>query len=157
MGLAQALLGSPPILILDEPTSGLDPSQVAYFRELIKRLAPHHGILLSTHILSEVEASCSRAIFISNGRTISDESIASLRSRTTAGAVMVRVRSHDPSALASALLANGFPARVEGDTIHTTVAEERRGFLAELAGAPPLADCANYSRAATVLKMFFVI
>jgi ABC-2 type transport system ATP-binding protein len=133
VGLAQALLGAPPILILDEPTSGLDPSQVANFRELIKRLSQRHGILLSTHILSEVEASCSRAIFIHRGRTISDESIDHLRKRTTQGALIIRVRSGDATSLAQAMLAEGFNATVDGDRVHTTLADDRRDQVARLA------------------------
>jgi len=133
VGLAQALLGRPPILILDEPTSGLDPSQVENFRALVSRLAPDHAILLSTHILSEVEATCSRVVFILNGRTIADESIETLRRRTAQGALQVRVRSGDASALGVAAAAAGIVASVSGDTLTASTTDAGRFALASLA------------------------
>ena len=80
LALADALLGNPPILLLDEPTSGLDPNQVLEMRELVLSLAKDHAILLSTHVLSEVEATCSRAIVIHEGRVIAEGSLDELRS-----------------------------------------------------------------------------
>src|SRR3984893_14956929 len=68
VGLADALLAEPDLLILDEPTIGLDPNQIRQVRELIKNLGKHHTILLSTHILPEVEMTCSRVIIIQKGR-----------------------------------------------------------------------------------------
>ena len=68
VGLADALVHEPDLLILDEPTIGLDPNQIRQVRELIKNLGKHHTILLSTHILPEVEATCSRVIIINRGR-----------------------------------------------------------------------------------------
>ena len=68
VGMAQALLHDPDVLILDEPTSGLDPNQIREVRATIRRLGQDHTILLSTHILQEVEAMCSRVLFISEGR-----------------------------------------------------------------------------------------
>lgn len=73
VGIAQALLGSPPVLILDEPTSGLDPSQIIQTRDLIKSLSNNHTVILSTHILSEVQAICDRIIIINNGTIIADD------------------------------------------------------------------------------------
>ncbi len=70
VGLSQALLGDPEIIILDEPTSGLDPNQIVEIRNLIKNIGKTKTIILSTHILSEVEASCSRAIIIHNGKIV---------------------------------------------------------------------------------------
>lgn len=72
LGLAQAILHNPPILILDEPTDGLDPNQKHEVRELIKKMAKDKVIILSTHILEEVEAICNRVIVISDGKIISD-------------------------------------------------------------------------------------
>jgi ABC-2 type transport system ATP-binding protein len=72
VGLAEALVADPPILILDEPTSGLDPNQVRQFRELVRNFAGQKTILLSTHILSEVEAVCDRVIIIREGRKVAD-------------------------------------------------------------------------------------
>jgi ABC-2 type transport system ATP-binding protein len=72
VGLAEALIADPPILILDEPTSGLDPNQVRQFRELVRSFGGKKTVLLSTHILSEVEAVCDRVIIIREGRKVAD-------------------------------------------------------------------------------------
>ena len=79
VGLADALLGPPKILILDEPTSGLDPLQRAEVRTLLKELGKEHTVLLSTHILSEVEATCSRILIIHKGRLVPDADVNKLR------------------------------------------------------------------------------
>lgn len=70
VGIAQSLVGDPAVLILDEPTAGLDPEQVAEMRELINRLRGTRSVILSTHILSEVEATCDRVIIINRGRVV---------------------------------------------------------------------------------------
>ena len=75
---AQSILHDPPVLILDEPTDGLDPNQKHEVRELIRRMAPHKAILISTHILEEVEAVCSRAIVIAGGKVLADSTPAGL-------------------------------------------------------------------------------
>ncbi len=75
VGLAQALLHRPPVLILDEPTSGLDPNQQEDMRDLIRRLGQERTVVLSTHILSEVEAVCQRALIIAKGRLVADGTI----------------------------------------------------------------------------------
>ena len=75
VGIAQALVSRPEILILDEPTVGLDPKQVAEIRDLINELKGHHTIILSTHILSEVQAVCNKIIIIHQGKLILDDSI----------------------------------------------------------------------------------
>jgi len=72
VGLAQALLGDPPVLILDEPTAGLDPRQIGEVRDIIRSLAGEHTVLLSTHILQEVTATCERVIMLSRGRVVAD-------------------------------------------------------------------------------------
>jgi ABC-2 type transport system ATP-binding protein len=72
VGLAEALIADPPILILDEPTSGLDPNQVRQFRELVRGFSGTKTVVLSTHILSEVEAVCDRVIIIREGRKVAD-------------------------------------------------------------------------------------
>jgi ABC-2 type transport system ATP-binding protein len=73
VGLAQAMLGDPPVLILDEPTSGLDPKQILETRNVIKSLGGEHTVILSTHILPEVSATCSRIVIISNGRVVAED------------------------------------------------------------------------------------
>ena len=72
VGIAQALLGNPPVLILDEPTVGLDPKQIIEIRTLIKDLGQNHTVILSSHILPEVQAVCGRIIVINNGRLVAD-------------------------------------------------------------------------------------
>lgn len=72
VGLAEALVADPPLLILDEPTSGLDPNQVRQFRDLVRGFGGKKTVLLSTHILSEVEAVCDRLIVIHQGRKVAD-------------------------------------------------------------------------------------
>ena len=71
--LAQALLGNPEVLILDEPTVGMDPRQIGEVRKLIKELAGEHTVILSTHILQEVTATCERVIIINRGRIVADD------------------------------------------------------------------------------------
>ncbi len=81
VGFAQALLHDPPALILDEPTDGLDPNQKNEVRSLIKSMAAAKAVILSTHILEEVEAICTRVIIISQGRVVADETPAQLQAR----------------------------------------------------------------------------
>ena len=81
VGLAQSLLHDPPVLVLDEPTDGLDPNQKHEVRQLIARMAPSKAILISTHILEEVGAVCTRAIVIARGRVVADATPAELASR----------------------------------------------------------------------------
>ena len=78
VGLAQALLHDPPVLVLDEPTDGLDPNQKHEVRALIQQMAPEKAIVISTHILEEVGAVCTRAIVIANGRIVADATPADL-------------------------------------------------------------------------------
>jgi ABC-2 type transport system ATP-binding protein len=79
VGLAQALVNDPPVLILDEPTIGLDPKQIHEVRELIKELAGNHTVVLSTHILPEVEQTCHRVIIIDKGRIVAVDTPKNLR------------------------------------------------------------------------------
>ena len=72
VGFAQALLGNPPVLILDEPTVGLDPKQIIEIRKLIRGLGKKHTVIFSSHVLSEVSATCDRVIVISEGRIVAD-------------------------------------------------------------------------------------
>lgn len=82
VGLAQALIHNPAILILDEPTSGLDPNQIIEIRNLISQVGKEKTVMLSTHIMQEVEAICDRIIIINNGKIVADDSIDSIISKT---------------------------------------------------------------------------
>ncbi len=81
VGLAEALIGNPEVLILDEPTVGLDPKQIIEIRTLIKTLGQKHTIILSSHILSEIQAVCDRVIIINNGKLVADDTTANLSDR----------------------------------------------------------------------------
>jgi len=85
VGLAQALLNDPPVLILDEPTIGLDPKQIHEVRELVKDLAGNHTVVLSTHILPEVEQTCHRVIIINRGKIVAVDTPQNLRSQLQGG------------------------------------------------------------------------
>ncbi len=99
VGVAQAILGEPSLLILDEPTNGLDPAQTAQMRALIRELAASATVILSTHIMPEVEALCERVLVLAGGRLILDEPLAALREDHT---LLLRVSSDAPD-LGSAL------------------------------------------------------
>ncbi|MBQ3706958.1 MAG: ATP-binding cassette domain-containing protein, partial [Clostridia bacterium] len=73
VGIAQALVGNPPVIIFDEPTVGLDPKQIIEIRNLIRSLGKNHTVILSTHILSEVQSVCDRIVIINEGKIIADE------------------------------------------------------------------------------------
>jgi ABC-2 type transport system ATP-binding protein len=79
VGLAHAMMNDPEILVLDEPTSGLDPNQIVEIRDIIKRIGKHKTIILSTHILSEAEATCDRVVIINGGKIVADDSTESLK------------------------------------------------------------------------------
>ena len=103
VGLAQAIVSDPEILILDEPTVGLDPRQVAEIRNLLQELRGSHTIILSTHILSEVQATCDRAIIINSGKIVAEDTLSGLTQRLRGNSqVYIRVR-RNVSNLAEAL------------------------------------------------------
>lgn len=81
VGFAQALLGNPPVLILDEPTVGLDPNQIIEMRNLIRKLGKKHTVILSSHVLSEVQATCDRIVVINKGKIVADDMKDSMTSR----------------------------------------------------------------------------
>ncbi len=89
VGLAQALIHNPGVLILDEPTSGLDPNQLAEIRTLIKNIGKEKTVILSTHIMQEVEAICDRVIIINRGRIVADDNTAVLRQKIKTENVVV--------------------------------------------------------------------
>ena len=92
VGIAQAILHNPEIIILDEPTVGLDPIQIREIRELIRELGQDHGVILSTHILTEVQESCSHVQIIHQGRLILNETIAGLNRQMNTGTLRVATR-----------------------------------------------------------------
>ncbi len=106
MGLAQALLQDPPVLILDEPTDGLDPNQKHEVRTLINEMAPGKIIIISTHLLEEVEAVCTRAIIIARGRIVADDTPQRLAARSRYhNAVSLQLESGQDLAAARAAIA----------------------------------------------------
>ena len=95
VGLAQAIIHNPDVLILDEPTAGLDPKQINETRDLIKSLAGDHTIILSTHILPEVEQTCESVIIINKGKLVATDSVHNLQARARgAESVLVSVGVH---------------------------------------------------------------
>lgn len=121
VGLADALINEPDILVLDEPTIGLDPGQIREVRELIKGLATRHTILLSSHILSEVEMTCSRVLIINKGRIVATGTPAELRSRVgipLPGTVRLEAGLPDPAAALEAL--RGLPGVAAASLLGTT-------------------------------------
>ena len=120
VALADALVANPPLLILDEPTAGLDPNQIREVRALVKDLGSERTVLLSTHILSEVEATCQRALVIDRGRLVAEGTIEELRTRQKARTLSLRVR--DPKATAEAIISS-----ISGVTILSANADEAAG------------------------------
>jgi gliding motility-associated transport system ATP-binding protein len=97
VGIAQAIIHTPAVVILDEPTVGLDPLQIREIRSLIRELGRDHGIILSTHILPEVQATCNRVQIIHHGRLVFSDSTADLDRRTQASSLLARFMT-DPDA-----------------------------------------------------------
>jgi ABC-2 type transport system ATP-binding protein len=93
VGMADALVARPPILILDEPTSGLDPNQIREVRSLVCELGREHAVLVSTHILSEVETTCDRALVISKGTLVAEGTIDELRKLRSARGLRIAIGS----------------------------------------------------------------
>jgi ABC-2 type transport system ATP-binding protein len=139
VGLGQALLNDPPVLILDEPTVGLDPKQIHEVRELIKEWSGRHTVILSTHILPEVEQTCSRVVIISNGRIVAVDTPSNLVSQLRGGdrtrldavgpreAILNRLRSLEGVTLVSDQASGNDRVRLEVET-HTS--EDPRPMLA---------------------------
>lgn len=114
VGLAQALVSDPEILILDEPTVGLDPKQVADMRQLIRRLKGEHTIILSTHILPEVQASCEKVIIINRGEIVAEDSLEGLARRMSGGGHSIKLKlRRNQETVARALLTQEGVIKVE--------------------------------------------
>lgn len=105
VGIAQALLGEPKLLILDEPTVGLDPNQIIEIRDLVKSLGKSHTIILSSHVLPEVQSVCDRVIVINNGKVVADDTTANLSSGLSAENRLVLTIEGEKNAVIAALKA----------------------------------------------------
>src|SRR5262249_27112051 len=115
VGLADALLADPPVLILDEPTVGLDPTQIRETRKLIRELGREHTVLLSTHILPEVEMTCDSVIIIHRGQVVESSSLEDLTQQVGHRAIVV-VESQEPIDT-DAILQLGGVSRIENEAI----------------------------------------
>lgn len=123
VALADALVSDPPLLILDEPTAGLDPNQIREVRALVKDLGSDRTVLLSTHILSEVEATCERAIVIDRGRLVAQGTLAELQESQKSSVLGLRVR--DPKSATEAAI-----SEVTGVTVSESESRgEQRSFV----------------------------
>lgn len=105
VGLAQAIAHNPPVLILDEPTVGLDPRQIIEIRNLIQSLGGDHTVILSTHILPEVQATCSRVVVIDRGQVVAEDTLQGIAARMTANLRLTLTLRRDPAALLGKLQA----------------------------------------------------
>jgi ABC-2 type transport system ATP-binding protein len=104
VGLAQALIHDPKVLILDEPTSGLDPNQIVEIRKLIRELGKEKTVILSTHILPEVESTCDRILIINKGKIVADGTADALRKQATGGEILkVKIDDGIPEEILKAL------------------------------------------------------
>jgi ABC-2 type transport system ATP-binding protein len=126
VGLADALVHDPELLILDEPTNGLDPNQIRQIRELIRQLGQSHTLLISTHILTEVEMTCNRVIIIDNGKIRAADTPANLIAQMrAAGRLQVEIQSAADVAGAAINRLDGVkkvvPEAMEGDWTRYTV------------------------------------
>lgn len=105
VGLAQAMIHDPEVLVLDEPTTGLDPNQIIEIRKLIKELGKEKTVILSSHILSEVEATCDRILIINNGKIVADGTSETLRSQAQGNALIkVQIESSNGANVKKSLL-----------------------------------------------------
>ena len=144
VGVAQALIHDPPVVILDEPTDGLDPNQKHEMRGIIAAMRPHKAIIISTHLLEEVEAVCSRAIIIAGGRVLADGTPSDLAARSRYhNAVRLTIAPRDETKIRAGLDALDEveavdAARGEESTVLTVIARDRQpiaGDIADLARA----------------------
>jgi len=99
VGLAQAIAHRPPVLILDEPTVGLDPRQIIEIRNLIKSLGGEHTVILSTHILPEVQATCSRVVVIDRGHVVAEDTLAGIANRMQSNVRLTAVVQKNPTGI----------------------------------------------------------
>jgi ABC-2 type transport system ATP-binding protein len=128
VGLAQALLHQPPVLILDEPTSGLDPNQILAVRNLIRRLGEKRTVILSTHILQEVQATCDRVLIVNRGQIVADAPVAALQAGS-AGGILVRVAYGAGAVRLGTAAISAAIAEIPGVTRVSPQAEDEPGTL----------------------------
>lgn len=118
VGLAQAIAHNPAVLILDEPTVGLDPRQIIDIRNLIKSLGGDHTVILSTHILPEVQATCSRVVVIDRGRVVAEDTLSGIAARMQSNVRLTVVSRKDPASALHALQGlNGVSTASAGGSI----------------------------------------
>ena len=115
VGLAQAIVHNPDVLVLDEPTVGLDPKQIIEIRELIKSFSGEHTVILSTHILPEVQATCSRVLVINEGKIVANDTLDAITTRMRKGNVLSVVVKGNASDLAQKLRSVGGVVSVSSD------------------------------------------
>jgi ABC-2 type transport system ATP-binding protein len=139
VGLAQAILGDPPVLVMDEPTDGLDPNQKHSVRQLIREMAAAKTIIISTHLLEEVEAICTRAVIIDRGQVVADGTPAGLLARSRYHNAVTLSLPTEQALAAEALLgrhasvaAVEHVAHVDGVTTLTAVPKENAFLIEEL-------------------------
>lgn len=131
VGLAQAILHDPEILILDEPTSGLDPNQIIEIRKLIREIGSRKTVILSTHILSEVEATCDRVVIINRGRIAADEETSALQ-RLGSGERQVTLSLQGPSYREAAEI---LEKSLEGVTVKESERKEHTSLVVSFDGS----------------------
>jgi ABC-2 type transport system ATP-binding protein len=122
VGLAQAMIHDPEILILDEPTSGLDPNQIVEIRKLIRQLGSAKTVILSTHILSEVHATCDRVVIINDGSIVADGTPAQLQQQFR-GSELITIEAHAQIADAEREIASKLRALAHVEAVHYTGGE----------------------------------
>ena len=123
VGLAQAILGDPRVLILDEPTVGLDPKQIIEIRNLIKSLSKKHTIILSSHVLSEVSAVCDRVVIINKGQIVASDTPERLSSRLSENRYLVRIKGEEEAVLAAFAACPDFSQVQKMDQVEEGTAE----------------------------------
>ncbi len=136
VGLAQALVSDPEILILDEPTVGLDPKQVAEMRQLIRQLKGQHTIILSTHILPEVQASCEKVIIINRGVIVAEDSLEGLSKRMSGGghSVTLRVRRNQEAVVSGLMKVAGVRKALNAGNFIEVEADGNEATVEQIAG-----------------------
>jgi ABC-2 type transport system ATP-binding protein len=129
VGLAHAMMSDPEILVLDEPTSGLDPNQIVEIREIIRKIGAQKTVILSTHILSEAEATCNRIIIINKGQIIADGATGDLKTKLGQGSrVRIAVRGADVPTVSATL------QKVAGVRLVEPIAGEEQTVVVDVSG-----------------------